>query len=129
MPSNCSPSTKRVMQNRCNCNRNCSSANQTCDNWQRQRWIQKNDCVQSIYRLLGFHSFMHVTIKRKGIKLRKFLVVVRCNSLCRCLIFENAKIFRSYVKHFSIFPHERNCRILTGLCKYVFMKPPIMFLD
>ena len=42
---------------------------------------------------------------------------------------ENAKIFRTYVKHFRIFPRERNCRILIGLCKEVFMNHPIMFLD
>ena len=39
------------------------------------------------------------------------------DSACRWLIVENAKIFRSYVKHFWIFPREINCRILIGLCK------------
>ena len=51
------------------------------------------------------------------------------DSACRWFIFENAKIFRSYVKHFWIFPRERNCRILIGLCKEVFMNHPIMFLE
>ena len=27
------------------------------------------------------------------------------------------------------FEFEKNCRILIGLCKYVFMSYPIMFLD
>ena len=39
------------------------------------------------------------------------------DSACRWLIVKNAKIPRSYVKHFRIFPRERNCRILVGLCK------------
>ena len=51
------------------------------------------------------------------------------DSACRWLIVENAKIFRSYVKHFRIFPRERKCRILIGLCKEVFMNHTIMFLD
>ena len=48
---------------------------------------------------------------------------------CRWLIVENAKIFRSDFKHFWIFPRERNCWILIGLCKWVFMNHPIMLLD
>ena len=51
------------------------------------------------------------------------------DSACRWFIFENAKIFRFYVKHFKIFPRERNCRILIDLCKEVSMNHPIMFLD
>ena len=51
------------------------------------------------------------------------------DSACRWFIFENAKIFRSYVKHFLILPRESNCRILIGLWKEVFMNHPIMFLD
>ena len=50
------------------------------------------------------------------------------DSACRWLIVENVKIFRSYVKHFLISPHERNYRILIGLWKYVFMNHPIKFL-
>ena len=38
------------------------------------------------------------------------------DSACRWFIVKNAKLFRSYVKHIGIFPHERN-RILIGLCK------------
>ena len=38
-------------------------------------------------------------------------------------------MFRNYVKHFWIFPRERNCSILIGLCKEMFMNHPIMFLD
>ena len=51
------------------------------------------------------------------------------NSAYRWLIVENAKIFRSYVKHVLIFPRQRYCRILIGLCSYVFMNHPILFLD
>ena len=39
------------------------------------------------------------------------------DSACRWLFVENAKIFRSYVKHFLIFPRERNRGILFGICK------------
>ena len=39
------------------------------------------------------------------------------DSANRWLIVENAKIFQSYVKHFLIFPRERDCRIFIGLCK------------
>ena len=51
------------------------------------------------------------------------------DSACRWLIVEGPKIFRSYVKHFLIFPHERKCKILNGLCKYVFGNYPFTFLD
>ena len=51
------------------------------------------------------------------------------DSACRWFIVENVKIFRSYVKHFLIFPRESNCSILTGLCKEVFMNHPIVNLD
>ena len=51
------------------------------------------------------------------------------NSVCRWLIFENAKIFWSYVRHFWIFPRKTNCRILIGLYISVFRNHPIMFLD
>ena len=51
------------------------------------------------------------------------------DSACRWLIAKNAKIFRNYVKYFRVFPRERNCRILIGLCKEVFLNHPIMFLD
>ena len=36
------------------------------------------------------------------------------DSASRWLILENAKIFRSYLKHFLIFPRER---ISIGLCE------------
>ena len=51
------------------------------------------------------------------------------DSAWRWLIIENAKIFRSCVKHFLIFLRQRNYRNLVGLCKNVFMNHPIMFLD
>ena len=51
------------------------------------------------------------------------------DSACRWFIVENAKIFRSYVKHFLIFPRERICKDLIGLREEVFMNHPIMFLD
>ena len=51
------------------------------------------------------------------------------DSACRWFIVENAKIFQSYVKYFSIFPRERNCRILIGLCKEGSMNHQTMFLD
>ena len=51
------------------------------------------------------------------------------DSACRWFIAGNTKVFRSYVKHFRIFPRERNYRTLIGLCKKVFMNHPMMFLD
>ena len=58
----------------------------------------------------------HGTIIRTGITCNKISCYM-CDSPCKWLIAENAKIFRSYVKHFLIFPHEGNCRILISLCK------------
>ena len=49
------------------------------------------------------------------------------DSASRWLIAENDKI--SYVKYFRIFLCERNCRILIGLLKYVFINHPVMFLN
>ena len=46
-----------------------------------------------------------------------------------CRIVENAKIFWSYAKSVLIPPCVRNCRILIGLCKWVFMNQPIIFFD
>ena len=51
------------------------------------------------------------------------------DSASRWLIVESPKIFWSHAKYFWVFPPERNCRILTALCKQVFMNHPIMFLD
>ena len=70
----------------------------------------------------------HETIIRTGITCKKISCYMR-NSACRWLIVVNAKIFGSYVEHFSIFPRTKNCRTLIGLCKKVFMNYPIMFLD
>ena len=51
------------------------------------------------------------------------------DSAYRWLIVVNLKILSSYLKHFKIFLLEGNCGILFGLCKYVLMNNPIMFLD
>ena len=72
--------------------------------------------------------YKHGTIIRTGITYKKIPRYMR-DSAYRWFLVENAKIFSSYVKHFWIFPRERNCRILIGLCKEVFMNHPIMFLD
>ena len=61
-------------------------------------------------------TYHHGTIIRTGTTCKKTPDYMR-DSACTWLILENAKIFRSYVKHFLIFPHERNCRILIGLYK------------
>ena len=68
----------------------------------------------------------HVTVIWTGTTCKKMFCYMR-ESACRWLIVENAKIFWSYVKHFWIFPLERNCRIVIGLCKYSFMNHLIMF--
>ena len=56
----------------------------------------------------------HGTIIRTWITCKKIPCYIR-DSACRWLIVENTKIFQSYVKHFWIFPRERNCKILIGL--------------
>ena len=61
-------------------------------------------------------AFHHGTIIRTGITCKKIACYMR-DSACRWLIAENIKIFRSYVKHFWIFPRETNRRMLIGLCK------------
>ena len=71
---------------------------------------------------------LHGTKIRTGITCKKICCYM-CNSACRWLIVQNAQIFRSYVKQFWIFPHERNCKIFIGLCKYISMNHPILFLD
>ena len=70
----------------------------------------------------------HGIIIRTGIACQKIPCYMR-DSACRWFIVENANIFRIYVEHFWIFPRERNCRILIGLCKEVLMNHPIMLLD
>ena len=58
---------------------------------------------QRIYCILLYHG----AIIRTGITCKK----ISCdmpNSDCRWLIVQNVKILRSYVKHFWIFPLERN---------------------
>ena len=50
-------------------------------------------------------------------------------STYRWLIVENANMFQIYAKYYSIFPRGRNCRILIGLSKQVFMNHRIMFLN
>ena len=44
-------------------------------------------------------KLVHETIIRTGITCKKIRCYMR-DSACRWLIIENAKIFRSYVKHF-----------------------------
>ena len=57
---------------------------------------------------------------------------------CRWSILKMLKIFEVMLYHFKIFlknvayfwisARARNCRILIGLCKYIFMNQPILFL-
>ena len=83
---------------------------------------------QSFITTAPNHIINHGTIIRTRMLCKKAPCYIR-DSACRWLIVENAKIFRSYVKHFRIFPRERSCRILICLCKQVLMNHPIMFLD
>ena len=56
----------------------------------------------SQFELEGYYSSFHLdhgTIIRTGITCKKIPCYMR-DSACRWLIVENAKIFRSYVKHF-----------------------------
>ena len=89
-------------------------------------------CVEAIIYLSLYNlrdcTFKHGAIIGTRITCKK-MPCYTCDSACSWLIVENAKIFRSYVKHFLIFPRERNCRVLIGLCKEVFMNHSIIFLD
>ena len=93
----------------------------------------RNSTLRSFYIILCFHIYIfsynritkwvktiymvgHRTIIRTGITCKKIPCYKR-DSACRWLIVENTTIFRSYVKHFLIISHERNCRILIGLRK------------
>ena len=64
----------------------------------------------------GLRCLNGTLILQTGIACKKISCYMR-DPACRWLIVENAEIFRSYVKHFWIFPRERNCRILIGLSK------------
>ena len=68
--------------------------------------------IKTVRKCLLFHG----TIILAGITCKKIPCYMR-DSVSWWLIEENAKIFRSYVHHFLIFPRERNCRISIGLCK------------
>ena len=67
-------------------------------------------------------NLYHGTIIQIGITCNKISCYMR-DSDWRWLIDENAKVFQSCVKYFL------NCRILIGLCKWVFINHPIIFLD
>ena len=73
-------------------------------------------------------SFLHGNIVGTGITSKKILFLC-VTQLAGGLLFKMVKIFRSYVKYFLIFPRERNCKIMIGLCKEVLMNYQIMFLD
>ena len=45
------------------------------------------------------------------------------------LLLKMLRYFEIMLNIFEFFPRERNCRILIGLCKEVFVNHPIMFLD
>ena len=82
-----------------------------------QVWYSSKNCFQfrvsqRIYAILLYHG----TITRTGITCKKISWDMH-DSACRWLIVQDVKIFRNYVKHFWIFPRERNCKILVGLCK------------
>ena len=67
-------------------------------------------CVQVYLFKPIVTPYDHGTIIQTG-KTCKKIPCSMSTSACRWLIVEKAKIFRSYDKHFRIFPHERNCRI------------------
>ena len=71
--------------------------------------------------------FDHRTIIQTGITCKKIPCYMR-DSACRCSVVKRAKTFWSYVKHFWILTGVRNCRILIGLCKWVFLNCPTIFL-
>ena len=68
-----------------------------------------------LYKELKYEQEKHV---RKSRYMR--------DSACRRLIIENIKIFRSYVEHFWIFPHEE--LVWSGMVYANKLKYPIMFL-
>ena len=72
-------------------------------------------------------SCYHGAIIRTGVTCYKISCYM-CDSFYRWLTFKNAKIFWSFVKHFWLFPLQRNYRFLIGLCK-VLMNHKIMCPD
>ena len=91
-------------------------------------WVRNNFLNWILYLNFKSSYINHRTIIPTGITFKKTSCYMR-NSARRWLIVENAKIFRSYVKHFLIFPCERNCKIFIGWCKEDFMNHSIMALD
>ena len=82
------------------------------------RWVSKT----------GYHNFKNSSfiLAALFITYKKVPCCMR-DSAFRWLIVKNAKIsHQSYVKHFWIFRRRRNCRILIGLCRSVFMNHPII---
>ena len=73
----------------------------------------KNTSGRLILKFCLTSLLKHGTIIRTRITCKEIPWYMR-DSACRWLI---VKIVQSYVKHFWIFPHERNCRILIGLWK------------
>ena len=66
--------------------------------------------------MLKYGTAKHGTIIQTGLTCKK-IPCYMYDSASMWLIVENAKMFRSYIKHFWIFPCEGNCRILIGWCK------------
>ena len=78
-------------------------------------------CVY-IYIYLCVCVFMreHVCVYMELYNEQEYVVwksVVCATQLADGLLLKMLKYFKSYVKHFWIFPRERNCRILIGLWK------------
>ena len=77
-------------------------------------WIRRDTPYLSVF---SQNAGKYGTILWTGITCKKIPCCMH-HLDCRWLILENVRIFhQSYVKHFWIFPRERNCRILIGLCK------------
>ena len=66
---------------------------------QTQRLMETSVSTKSISHKSISDTSKHGTIIRTGITCKKILCYMR-DSACRWFIVENAKIFRSYVKHF-----------------------------
>ena len=93
--------------------------------WEGVLYENPDKLVHMLPILGSFHielSFMsaiykHGTIMQTEITCKK-IPCYMCNSACKWFIVKKAKLFRSYVKHFSILAGVRKMQNLDcGLCK------------
>ena len=78
----------------------------------------------------SYSFFENESTVQTGITCKMITCYMR-DSACRSWITKTAIIFWIYVEHFHflILPLVRNYKFFIGICKYLLMKHPIVFLD